>query len=152
MNSVVSVSILTCFLFGTNPPPFYHIFPQVPVCLLLLEREAGNIEDLTDLLTEDWSQLGSTHEMGEKTAKFFRMELENTWGSKHLAVFDKEEACNWIIGVSITLPIQCSTLTKFGLEAVLRGCELPYRPRVRPLIPSLFNFTFDLLSLGYQAS
>ena len=62
--------------------------------------------------------------MGEKTAKFFWMELENTWGSKHLAVFDKEEACNWILGVSIALPIGGSTLTKFSLEVVLRGCEL----------------------------
>ena len=104
--------------------PLYYNLPLIPMHLSLSEREAGNIEDLTDLLAEDWSQLGSTHEMGEKTAKFFWMELENTWGSKHLAVFDKEEACNWILGVSIALPIGGSTLTKFGLEVVLRGCEL----------------------------
>ena len=72
---------------------------------MLLEREASNIKDLTDLLAEDWSQLGSTLEMGEKTAKFFQMELENTWGSKHLAIFDEEEAPNWILGVSTALPI-----------------------------------------------
>ena len=72
---------------------------------MLLEREASNIEDLTDLLTEDWSQLGSTREMGEKTAKFFWMELENMWGSKHLAVFDEEEARNWILGVCTAPPI-----------------------------------------------
>ena len=96
---------LFSFFLLLNHPLFYYPFPQVPAYLLLLEREAGNIEDLTDLLGEDWSQFGSTCEMGKKTAKFFRMELENTWGSKHLAVFDKEEARNWILGVSITLPI-----------------------------------------------
>ena len=72
---------------------------------MLLERKAGNIEVLTDLLAEDWSQLGSTCEMGEKTAKFFQMELENTWGSKHLAVFDEEEARNWILGICTAPPI-----------------------------------------------
>ena len=85
----------------------------------LSEREAGNIEDLTDLLAEDWSQLGSICEMGEKTAQFFQMALENTWGSKHLASFNKDEARNWILGVSIALPIQGSTLTEFGLDVVL---------------------------------
>ena len=128
--------------FLLSNPPLYHIFPLIPVCPLLLEREACNIEDLTDLLAEDWFQLGNTHEMGEKTAKFIPMELENTWGSKHLAVFDEEEAHNWILGVSTALPIQCYASTELGLEVVLRGCELHHRPRVRPLIPSSPNSIF----------
>ena len=37
--------------------------------------------------------------MGEKTARFFRTEMEATWGQKHLAVFDEEEARNWVLGV-----------------------------------------------------
>ena len=57
--------------------------------------------DLTDLLAEDWTTLGTACEMGEKTAKFFRTELENTWGSAHLAIFSEEEAKNWVLGVSV---------------------------------------------------
>ena len=57
--------------------------------------------DLTDLLTEDWTTLGTTREIGEKTAKFFWTELENTWGSAHLAIFSDEEAKNWVLGVSV---------------------------------------------------
>ena len=52
-------------------------------------------------MAEDWAKLGSTREMGEQTAKFFRTELENTWGARHLAVFDEEEAKNWVLGVRI---------------------------------------------------
>ena len=62
------------------------------------------IEDLTDLLAKDWASLGSVWEMGSTTAKFFRQEMEATWGSKHLAVFSKDEAKNWILGVSIHFP------------------------------------------------
>ena len=61
----------------------------------------GQIEDLTDLLAEDWSVLGSVWQMGLDTAKFFRQELEKTWGSKHLAVLDEIEAGNWVMGVSV---------------------------------------------------
>ena len=68
---------------------------------MLSEQEAGNIEDLTDLLAEDWAQLGTCREMGKKTIKFFRTELENTWGSSHIAIFDEEEARNWVLGVGI---------------------------------------------------
>ena len=39
--------------------------------------------------------------MGEKTAKFFRAEMENTWGQKHLAVLDEGEAKDWLLGVCI---------------------------------------------------
>ena len=55
------------------------------------------------LLAEDWSALGLVHEMGLDTSKFFQQELEKSWGSAHLAVFDDEEARNWILGVSISL-------------------------------------------------
>ena len=57
--------------------------------------------DLTDLLAKDWTMLGTAREMGEKTAKFFQTELENTWGSAHLAVFSEEGAKNWVLGVSV---------------------------------------------------
>ena len=65
------------------------------------EWESGNIDDLMDLLAEDWAKLGTTREMGEKTVRFFRTELENTWGSKHLVIFEDEEAKNWVLGVGI---------------------------------------------------
>ena len=39
--------------------------------------------------------------MGVDTIRFFRQEMERTWGSKHLAVFDEEEARNYVLGVSI---------------------------------------------------
>ena len=126
MNSPVSVFHVNLSSFFFINLPLYYIFPVIPMHTSLSEREANNIKDLTDLLVEGWSQLGSTCEMGKKTAKVFQMELENTWGSKQLAVFDEEEARNWILGVSIALAIQGSTLTKFGLEVVLRGCELHY--------------------------
>ena len=54
-----------------------------------------------DLLAEDWSALGSVHEMGLDTSRFFHQELGKSWGSAHLAVFDDEEAGNWILGVSV---------------------------------------------------
>ena len=74
--------------------------------LVFLEEAArtpGQIEDLCDLLAEDWTSLGSVREMGIDTAKFFRVEMEQTWGSKHLTVFDDEEASKWILGVSVLL-------------------------------------------------
>ena len=126
MNSPVSVfHVNLSSVFFINLP-LYYIFPLIPMHTSLSEREADNIKDLTDLLVEDWSQQGSTCEMGKKTAKVFQMELENTWGSKHLAVFDEEKARNWILGVSIALAIQGSTLTEFGLEVILQGCKLHY--------------------------
>ena len=78
----------------------------------MVECNPGNIEVLTDLLAEDWAKLGSVKEMGEKTQKFFREELEKTWGAKHLAVFSEEEAKSWLLGVSIL---------KVALESVYRG-------------------------------
>ena len=76
-----------------------HTIPYI-LLFCFSECESGNIDDLTDLLAEDWAKLGTTREIGEKTARFFRTELENTWGSKHLAVFEEEEAKNWVLGVS----------------------------------------------------
>ena len=88
------------------------------------------IEDLTDLLTEDWASLGSIREMGSTTAKFFRQEMEATWGSKHLAVFSEDEAKNWILGVSIhSSAFRC-------IRGRPRGHNVRslfhVRPRVRP--------------------
>ena len=67
----------------------------------LVGRKPGTIEDLTDLLAEDWSQLGSVRDLGAGNKRFFREELEKTWGQKHLAVLDEEEAQKWLLGVSI---------------------------------------------------
>ena len=72
--------------------------------ILFLEkasRTPGQIEDLCDLLAEDWAKLGTVREMGLDTSRFFRQELEKTWGSKHLAMLDEEEARTWVLGVSI---------------------------------------------------
>ena len=38
--------------------------------------------------------------MGVDTVRFFRQEMERTWGGKHLTVFDEEEAKNYVLGVS----------------------------------------------------
>ena len=62
-------------------------------------RKPGQIEDLCDLLAEDWISLGSVHKMGDATQKFFRAEMEKTWGEKHLCVFSEEEAKKWVLGV-----------------------------------------------------
>ena len=59
------------------------------------------IEDLTDLLAEDWVKFGAVKEMGDHTEWFFRQEMEKMWGEKHLAVFSEEEAHKWVLGVSI---------------------------------------------------
>ena len=70
--------------------------------LLLSEaanRTPGQIEDLCDLLAEDWVTLGSVREMGHATQKFFRAEMEKSWGEKHLCVFSEEEAKKWVLGV-----------------------------------------------------
>ena len=81
-------------------PNFLAEYISLTLCFVT-EWEAGNIEDLTDLLAEDWVKLVTTREMGEQTAKFFRTEMENTGGTKHLAVFDEEEAHHWVLGVGI---------------------------------------------------
>ena len=83
----------------------------------------GQIEDLTDLLAEDWKSLGSVREMGLDTAKFFRQELEKTWGSKHLTVLDETKARNWVMGVGVLV-------YEFSLKVTLRVCFLIIHPRV----------------------
>ena len=67
---------------------------------LFAERNPGAIEDLTDLLAEDWSQLGSVRDMGAANKRFFHAEMEKCWGQKHLAVLDEEEAQKWLLGVT----------------------------------------------------
>ena len=49
--------------------------------------------------------------MGDATQKFFRAEMEKTWGAKHLSVFSEEEAGKWVMGVSGScyLPIYLPT-------------------------------------------
>ena len=67
-------------------------------------RTPGQIEDLCDLLAKDWVHLGSVCEMGDATQKFFRAEIEKSWGEKHLCVFSDEEAKKWVLGVSPSSP------------------------------------------------
>ena len=69
--------------------------------LLISERQPGKIEDLTDLLLEDWVQLGSCRELGETTMSFTHEELERTWREEHATVFDEQEAQKWLVGVKI---------------------------------------------------
>ena len=69
-----------------NDSPFSEVANQTP----------GQIEDLCDLLVEDWKSLGSVHKMGLDTQKFFHSELERSWGSGHLTVLDEEEAGKWL--------------------------------------------------------
>ena len=79
----------------------YWIFTLTCV-LLLLESESrkpGQIEDLCDLLAEDWVSLGSVREMGDATQRFFQAEMEKLWGEKHLSVFSEDEAKKWVLGV-----------------------------------------------------
>ena len=58
------------------------------------------MEDLTDLLLEDWRVLGNCRELGQTTLKFIRAEMERSWGDSKLAIFDEQEAQKWILGVS----------------------------------------------------
>ena len=44
--------------------------------------------------------MGNCNEIGEKTLKYLRQEMERTWGEAKLAVFDEEEARKWVLGVS----------------------------------------------------
>ena len=70
------------------------------------------IEDLTDLLAEDWAKLRAAKEMGADTERFFRQEMEKTWGAKHLAVFFEEKARKWLLGVSIpNISVDCSVMS-----------------------------------------
>ena len=105
------------------PQATTSLYDQVFLYLFVssvLDRNPGNIEVLADLLAEDWAKLGSVKEMGEKTQRFFREELEKTWGSKHLAVLSEEEAKNWLLGVSV-LSVH---YFEVDLEFAYRGCLL----------------------------
>ena len=64
------------------------------------ERTPGKIDDLTDLLLEDWRRLGNVREIGKDTLRFIRLEMERSWGDKKLSVFEEGEAQKWVLGVS----------------------------------------------------
>ena len=115
MNKLVSFSFDSIFEFQLP----MSIIPQViHQFLFLSERNPGMIEDLTDLLAEDWSKLGSVCDMGEANKRFFRAEMEKTWGQKHLAVLDEEEAHKWLLGVCISIFF----ISEGDLAATPRGC------------------------------
>ena len=97
VSTIYSQCLITLNL---HPSPIY-----VPIIIVVIFSECnpGTIKDLTDLLAEDWSQLGSIWDMGAANKRFFRAEMEQTWGQKHLAVLDKEEAHKWLLGVHIDI-------------------------------------------------
>ena len=69
------------------------------------------MEDLTDLLLEDWKCLGSVRELGQDSLRFIRMEMERSWGSDKLGVFDEKEAQKWVLGVSKLLTPSIKSLS-----------------------------------------
>ena len=68
--------------------------------LLPSDRDPGNVEVLTDLLLEKWRNVPEARQLGEESAKFFRQEMEATWGQGHLAVLSEDEAQKWLLGVN----------------------------------------------------
>ena len=64
------------------------------------DQDPGNVEVLTDLLLEKWRNVPEARQLGEESAKFFRQEMEATWGQGHLAVLSEDEAQKWLLGVS----------------------------------------------------
>ena len=75
IRAVSSFSLGSYFLYTSFSLLSQYLIPSL---FFSTEREARNIDDLTDLLAEDWAKLGATREMGEKSQKFFRTEMENT--------------------------------------------------------------------------
>ena len=96
---------------------------------------------------EDWAQHGSTREMGEKTAKFFRTEMENTWGQKHLAVFDEEEAHNWVLGVSFQILIPNRPSMTLRVFAKTAASMIDLKHVLAFVISSLTPFLFPFQSI-----
>ena len=80
--------------FITVSLPYFAHPPLLIFPLYLSEKQCvpGKVEDLTDLLLEDWQKLGNCREIGEATLRFIRTEMERSWGDKKLAVFDEAEA------------------------------------------------------------
>ena len=76
----------------------YFLF--IHLLALILDRDPGNVEVLTDLLLEKWRNVPEARRLGDETARFFRREMEKTWGQTHLAVLSEEEAQKWLLGVS----------------------------------------------------
>ena len=113
---------LTFIQYHCTTPNQLHFKLSYILLFQFSEWESGNIDHLTNLLAEDWAKLGTTREIVEKTAHFFQTELENTWGFKHLAIFEDEEAKNWVLGVGI--------FHKFDLEFTTQVCCLTSQPRV----------------------
>ena len=65
-----------------------------------LDRKPGDIEVLTDLVIENYKDFLEARQLGEKSARFIRQEMEATWGQGHLAVLSEDEAQRWLLGVS----------------------------------------------------
>ena len=69
--------------------------------LFIEARNPGDIDSLADLLLSDMKNFPQVRELGKKSARFIREELEKTWGSSHLAVLSEEEAQKWLLGVCL---------------------------------------------------
>ena len=81
------------------------------ILLLFPDRDPGNVEVLTDLLLEKWRNVPEARQLGDETAKFFRREMETTWGQSHLAVLSEDEAQRWLLGVSLYFIFQDQRLS-----------------------------------------
>ena len=79
--------------------PLFHCY--VP---LVLDRQLGDIEVLTDLLIENYKNFPEARQLGEESARFIRQEMEATWGQSHLAVLSEDEAQRWLLGVCKFFP------------------------------------------------
>ena len=108
--------------------PFVSRSPLQLISLLTeaANRTPGQIEDLCDLLAEDWVTLGSVREMGDATQKFFRAEMEKSWGEKHLCVFSEEEAKKWVLGV-------CTSSTSRSLSKAIQSASASWSTSTRTI-------------------
>ena len=95
-------------------------------------RKPGQIEDLCDLLAEDWVSLGSVREMGDATQRFFRAEMEKSWGEKHLSVFSEDEAKKWVLGVS-------TSSTSWSLSKAVRFRSASWSTSTSPYFTIFFQ-------------
>ena len=75
--------------------------------LLFSDRDPGNVEVRMDLLLEKWRNVPEARQLGEESAKFFRQEMEATWGQGHLAILSEDEAQKWLLGVSFMFMFFC---------------------------------------------
>ena len=95
--------------------PLFHCY--VP---LVLDRQQGDIEVLTDLLIENYKNFPEARQLGEESARFIRQEMEATWGQRHLAILSEDEAQRWLLGVCKFFPGSSLTLLFFKIHLIFQ--------------------------------